>query len=80
MMQDHTRNKQTMCQKNKTKDENKMHLQKSMAKKKALSNQTALDKAVNNIKLASIIYSTIYNSIKIGRQSLLINLTLFFFL
>ena len=57
-----------------------MHLQKSMAKKKALSSQTALDKAVNNIKLASIIYRTIYNSIKIGRQSLLINLTLFFFL
>ena len=34
-----------MCQQTKTKLENKKHLQKSMAKKEALFNQTALDKA-----------------------------------
>ena len=39
------------------------------SKKKALYKQTALDKAANNIKYASITYSIIYNSIKIGRQS-----------
>ena len=47
----------------------KKHLQKSMAKKEALSKQTAL------VKAASTIYSIIYNSIEIGRQSWLINLT-----
>ena len=39
--------------------------------KKALHKQTALDKAAS-----SITYSITYNSIKIGRQSCLINLTL----
>ena len=38
---------------------------KSQWQEKALFKQTALDKAANNIKKASIIY----NSIKIGRQS-----------
>ena len=40
-----------------------------MEKKDALYKQTALDKAANSIKQASIVYSIIYNSIKIGRQS-----------
>ena len=39
-----------MCQKTKTKHENKKHLQKSMAKKEALYKQTALVKAANSIK------------------------------
>ena len=39
--------------------------------------QTALDKAANNILQATTIYSIIYNSIMIGSQSWLINLTFF---
>ena len=42
-----------------------------MAKKEALYKQTALVKATNSIKYASTIYSTIYNSIEIGRQSII---------
>ena len=38
-------------------------------RKKALYKQTALDKAANSTKKASIIYSIIYKSIKIGIQS-----------
>ena len=45
----------------------------------ALCKQTALDKAANSIKYASTIYSIMYKRIKIGRQSWLVNLTLFFF-
>ena len=37
------------------------------SKNEALCKQTALDKTVNSIKQASIIYSIIYNRIKIGR-------------
>ena len=51
MMENHTLNKQTMCQLTKTKHENKKHLQISMEKKKkkALFKQAALDEAANNI-------------------------------
>ena len=74
-MQNNTWSKQAMCQWIKTKHENKEHLHKSMAKKeeeiKASYKQTALDKAANSIKQASITYK----STKIGRQSWLISFT-----
>ena len=47
-----------------------------MKRKEALCKQTALDKAANNIKLASIIY----NSIKIGKQSCNHEITGLFFI
>ena len=46
-----------------------------MAKKEALYKKTSLVKAASSIKKSSSIYSITYNSIKIGRQSCLINLT-----
>ena len=49
-MENHTLNKQTMCQQTKTKHENKKHLQKSIAKERRNIIQTELDKAANNIK------------------------------
>ena len=48
---------------------------KKKKKKEALFKQTELVKATYSIKHASTIYNIIYNSIKICRQSWLINLT-----
>ena len=48
MMENHTQNKQTMCQQTKTKHESKNQYQKK--KERSTIQQTALDKAANNIK------------------------------